>query len=181
MDRIDVGSVHGRFQPFHNGHLDYLLQAFDAAAYVKVGLTQIFWPDDQAASRARDTVDSNPLAYWERASLVEAALDEAGIASGRFEFVPFPIEIPDALPQFMPIGVPCFTTVLNMWNEEKIDVLKQQGYSTILLEVSPAEGKRVATGAEIRRLIREGNGTWKAFVPPVVAQQISEKFMHRFE
>lgn len=180
MGRVITGSVHGRFQPFHNGHLDYVLQSFEEAEFVKIGLTQIFWPSSEEASRPRDNTDANPLAYWERALLIEAALVKAGVARNRFEFVPFPIETPETLRQFLSTSVLCFTTIVSDWNQEKIIILGEQGYSTKLLEVSQPDINRVTSGTEIRRLLRNGDKAWMNYVPAVVADLITEKFIDRF-
>ncbi len=34
------GCVHGRFQPFHNGHLEYVLAAQSRCAFLWVGITK---------------------------------------------------------------------------------------------------------------------------------------------
>jgi len=35
-----TGSIHGRFQPFHNEHLDYVLRALDRCDFLWIGITQ---------------------------------------------------------------------------------------------------------------------------------------------
>lgn len=180
MGRLSTGSIHGRFQPFHNGHLDYVLQAFERAEFIKVGLTQIFRPSGASSASRRDNAEANPLAYWERAFLVATAIEESGISRSRFEFVPFPIEEPKQLTQFIAPSVHCFTTVLSDWNEEKIERLEAQGYSVSRLQVSPPDVNRVSTGTEIRRLIRSRDHSWEKYVPPSVSKAIIERFFERF-
>jgi len=181
MGRIKIGSVHGRFQPFHNGHLDYVVQAFDRADFVYVGLTQIFRPleaEDQA--RSRETPEANPLNFWERRLLVDAALESVGVSRERYSITPFPIESPKRLGEFIPQGSCCFTTIVTDWNEEKITRLGAQGFTVEVLQTSNPDNIRVTTGTDIRRLLRLNDPSWARFVPPSVAELISSEFRDRF-
>lgn len=180
MAAMKVGSVHGRFQPFHNGHLDYVMQAFALADHIKIGLTQIYQPRSQVSDDARNQPNSNPLAFWERATLIEAALLEAGVPRNRFEFVPFPIETPDRIPEFLAPGVTCYTTIVSDWNHKKISVLSDLGYPVEVLRTSLPDNNRVTSGSEVRRLIRLGTGGWSRYVAPSVAELIDGRFRHRF-
>jgi len=169
--------VHGRFQPFHNGHLDYVLQAFDRADFVWVGLTQIFRPqaDDENAV-SRNSASANPLSFLERSELVETALATAGICRDRFRVTPFPIERPERLHEFIPVGSVCFTTRVTEWNDEKVKRLQEHGFFAEILATSAIDNMRVSSGTEIRRLFRAGDPSWKKFVPDVVAEMLSVKF-----
>lgn len=129
MDRVRIGSVHGRFQPFHNGHLDYVLEAFEHAEFLWVGLTQVFQPRSGVLHQAsRELAASNPLTFRERSDLVEAALLASGIPKDRFQVTPFPIEMPERLHEFVPIGCMCFTTLVSDWNDEKVRRLTTTGF-----------------------------------------------------
>ena len=62
--------VHGRFQPFHNGHLEYLLGAYERSSEVFVGITN---PDPlrirpEASDPLRHLPESNPWSYAEKKS-----------------------------------------------------------------------------------------------------------------
>lgn len=177
---MKIGSVHGRFQPFHNGHLDYALQAFDLAEFVWVGLTQIFRPSAVGGVAKRDSLDSNPLSFLDRSEIVEAALVSAGIRRDRFQVTPFPIERPETLGQFIPAGCVCFTTLVNEWNDEKVRRLNDNGFPTKILATSQPDNMRVNSGTEIRRLIRAGDPTWARFVPGAVAEMIDTRLRDRF-
>lgn len=181
MDRVKVGSVHGRFQPFHNGHLDYVLEAFERAEFLWVGLTQVFQPEQNAShERSRELAASNPLTFRERSDLVEAALVDNGILRERFQLTPFPIETPERLHEFVPAGCMCFTTLVDEWNAEKVKRLNQHGYPTTILSVSVLDNMRVTSGTEIRRLLRASDPSWARFVPAAVAQAIEKGLSPRF-
>ena len=69
------GMIHGRFQPFHNGHLEYLKGAAAQSDELFVGITN---PDPtrirpEAADPLRHRPESNPWSYVERLLMVKAA------------------------------------------------------------------------------------------------------------
>src|SRR6266702_2774642 len=107
---LPEGSAHGRFQPFHLGHLEYVLAAKDRCAFLWIGITKF----DITASALnplcthREQPENNPLTYYERLKMITAALLECGVGRERFGFVPFPIETPLSLPSFLPVTIPCF-------------------------------------------------------------------------
>jgi nicotinamide mononucleotide adenylyltransferase len=146
-----------------------------------VGVTQIFHPETLSLSGAvRDTPSGNPLTYFERVQLVDAALQEIGIDRNRYTFTPFPIEEPTRLPEFLPLSVPCFTTKLNAWNEKKIELLERTGYEVRLLSPKLPDDIHVATGSHVRELIRAGDRKWRQLVPAAVANRIDEELLERF-
>jgi cytidyltransferase-like protein len=181
MGRLERASVHGRFQPFHNGHLDYVLQAFDCADFVSVGLTQIFRLRNVEGVEGRNSAPANPLTFEQRSTLVRAALIEAGVKQSRFDIIPFPIETPTRLHEFVRPGMVCFTTELTPWNAEKIRLLRREGYEVRSLKVSPIDGVRVATGSTIRSMIRAADVSWKKFVPEAVADLITSEYLRQFD
>jgi nicotinamide mononucleotide adenylyltransferase len=179
VGRVTQGSVHGRFQPFHNGHLDYVLEAFERAEFL---WTKIFQPGpDSVDATGREQAASNPLTFRERSELVDAAIASAGVRRDRFSITPFPIESPECLHEFVPYGSVCFTTLVNEWNDEKVRRLNANGFPTEILGLSKPDNMRVTSGTEIRRLLRAGDPTWARFVPLVVAEMIIERFRDRFE
>jgi nicotinamide mononucleotide adenylyltransferase len=181
MASVKQGSVHGRFQPFHNGHLDYVLEAFNHTDFMWVGLTQIFMPrSDLVNDSSRERATSNPLSFLERSELVDAALVDAGIPRDRFRITPFPIESPERLREFIPPECLCFTTLVNEWNNEKVKRLNDNGFPTKILGLSVPDNMRVTSGTEIRRLIRANDPSWARFVPPRVAEIIDNRLRDSF-
>jgi nicotinamide-nucleotide adenylyltransferase len=80
-DVVDVGMIHGRFQPFHDGHLEYLRAAARRSRRLVVGITN---PDPshvraETTAPDRDREDANPFPYHLRYRMVGAALAAAGI------------------------------------------------------------------------------------------------------
>lgn len=163
--KLPVASVHGRFQPFHLEHLDYVAAATARADFVHVGITQFETAHLQHVAGAgahRDDLASNPLTYFERAEVISLALTGQGYDENQFRIGPFPIENPDQLPDFLPISVPILTTRVDEWNDRKVSLLRQLGYSVhTLFERNP---KGVA-GSEIRQMMVNGDDSWRSMVP----------------
>ena len=74
----------GVFKLLHNDHLEYILAAKARCKRLVVGITN---PDptltrEDAADRNRSSRTANPLSYYERMLMTEAALLEAGVPYG---------------------------------------------------------------------------------------------------
>jgi nicotinamide mononucleotide adenylyltransferase len=158
------GSVHGRFQPFHNEHLDYVLRAQKLCDYLWVGITKydITSTDSNPLGRLRERPESNPLTFFERVAIIGQALVEGGLDRSEFGFVPFPSETPHRLPDFMPTSIRCYTTICEPWNLEKIEVLRAIGYEVSVLYERTEKG---ISGGTIRKDIAAGGNSWKSMVP----------------
>lgn len=165
--RRSRGSIHGRFQPFHNGHLRYALAALDQVDFLYVGLTRIFSEPSAIESAAphRLRATSNPLTYSERSDLIRLSLRNAGVPAERFEIGPFPIEKVERLPEFFPTDFPCFTTIVDDWNREKIALLKHAGYEVVVLVGEAWADDAIGSGTMIRQLIADGDEGWRRYIP----------------
>jgi nicotinamide mononucleotide adenylyltransferase len=161
---LDEASIHGRFQPFHNDHLEYALAAKERCDFLWVGITKYDITPLEASplARPRERPDHNPLTYFERINIIGEALVEAGVSRKSFGFVPFPIETPNRLPLFMPTSIPCFTTIREEWNREKIEFLRATGYEVVVLWDRP---EKIIAGGWIREEIIAGGSKWRAVVP----------------
>ena len=89
--------IHGRFQPFHNGHLEYLKGAAARADEIFVGITN---PDRErikleASDPLRHLPESNPYTYVERLLMVKAAAADAGIAPERLRGAGYDVVVLD--------------------------------------------------------------------------------------
>lgn len=159
--------IHGRFQPFHNGHLEYLRGAAGRADEVFVGITN---PDPErikpeASDPLRHLPESNPYTYVERLLMVEAAAADAGIEPARVHVIPFPINEPELWHAYVPEGAVQFIRLFSDWGGTKLDRLRGAGYEVVVLD--EGTGKEVS-GVEVREALRSG-GDWERLVPPGVA------------
>jgi cytidyltransferase-like protein len=162
--------IHGRFQPFHNGHLEYLRGAAERSDEVFVGITN---PDParirpEAADRLRHLPESNPFTYVDRLLMIEAASADLGLEPGRVHVIPFPVNEPELWDAYVPAGVTQYLRLFSDWGGTKLDRLRNAGYEVVILD----EGaEKEVSGAEVREAIRNG-GDWEALVPPGVARVI---------
>lgn len=165
-----MGMVHGRFQPFHLGHLEYVRVAAERCEQLLVGITN---PDPthvrvERADPERSAPHANPFPYHLRYRMVRAALHEAGIEPAAV--VPFPIHEPSLWPHYVPPGTVHLIRVFSAWGEEKRRRLWAAGYAVEVL--AAADGKTVS-GTQVRRGLVTG-GTWQKLVPPRVAQVLAD-------
>jgi cytidyltransferase-like protein len=163
-----VGMIHGRFQPFHNGHLEYLRQAAALSRRLLVGITSPDRPQrrPEAADLRRHTAEANPFTYTERLEMVDAVLRDEGIPA---LILPFPVSDPELWPDYVPDGTVHFVRVFDEWGREKVDRLCAAGFEVRVLDSGAP--KRIS-GAEVRALMRAG-GRVEELVPPTVANVIA--------
>jgi cytidyltransferase-like protein len=159
--------IHGRFQPFHNGHLEYLRGAAARSDEVFVGITN---PDPQrvkeeASDPNRHLPESNPFTYVERLLMVEAVAEDEGI---RAHVIPFPVNEPQLWPAYVPAGVTQYLRLFSEWGGTKLDRMREAGYDVVVLD----EGaEKEISGADVRAALRSRSG-WESLVPPAVARVI---------
>jgi nicotinamide-nucleotide adenylyltransferase len=159
--------IHGRFQPFHNGHLEYLKGAAARSEELFVGITN---PDrerikPEASDPLRHLPESNPYTYVERLLMVKAAAADAGIEAERVHVIPFPINEPELWGAYVPEDVVQYIRLFSDWGGTKLDRLRAAGYEVVVLD----EGaEKAVSGADVREALRTG-GDWEAMVPPGVA------------
>lgn len=162
--------VHGRFQPFHNDHLDYLRAAWERCERIIVGITN---PDpfqvvEEETSTHRHLPESNPFTYFQRMLMIREVLADEGIPPQRSFIVPFPINFPERWPYYVPREAVQFVRVFSDWEQAKVDRLRQHGYRVVVLH--PGTEKRIEA-TEVRRRMATG-GNWEELVPPAVARVI---------
>jgi cytidyltransferase-like protein len=159
--------IHGRFQPFHNGHLAYLRGAARRCDELFVGITN---PDPQrvkeeASDPLRHLQESNPFTYVERLLMVEAVAEDEGI---RAHVIPFPVNEPELWHAYVPDGVTQFLRLFSEWGGTKLGRMREAGYEVVVLD----EGaEKEISGADVRAALRSG-GDWESLVPPGVARVI---------
>jgi cytidyltransferase-like protein len=160
--------VHGRFQPFHNGHLVYLRGAAERSDEIFVGITN---PDParikaEPSDPLRHLPESNPYSYAERLLMVKAAAGDLGLDPARVHVIPFPVNEPELWPAYVPPGVTQYLRLFSEWGGTKLERMREAGYEVVVLD----EGlEKELSGADVRAAIRDG-GDWETMVPPGVAR-----------
>jgi cytidyltransferase-like protein len=164
--------IHGRFQPFHLGHLEYLRGAAERSDEIFIGITN---PDPtrirpEPSDPLRHLPESNPYSYVERLLMAKAAASDLGLPAGRVHVIPFPVNEPELWAAYVPPDVTQYLRLFSAWGGTKLERLRDAGYEVVVLD----EGaEKEISGAEVREAIRDG-GDWEALVPPGVARVIRE-------
>jgi nicotinamide-nucleotide adenylyltransferase len=164
--------IHGRFQPFHRGHLEYMRGAAERCDELWVGITN---PDParmkpEASDPARHLPESNPYTYAERLLMVKAAAGDLGLGADRVHVIPFPVNEPELWPAYVPEEVTQFVRLFSAWGGEKHDRLREAGYEVVILDKG---ADKELSGSQVRAALRAGSD-WETLVPPGVAQVLRE-------
>jgi nicotinamide-nucleotide adenylyltransferase len=162
--------IHGRFQPFHNGHLEYLAGAAERSDEVFVGITN---PDPrrvlpEPSDPLRHLPESNPYSYVERLLMIEAAAGDAGLDPARVHVIPFPVNEPELWAAYVPGGVTQYLRLFSEWGGTKLERFRDAGYEVVVLDEGLEKG---VSGADVREAMRSG-GDWERLVPAGVARVI---------
>jgi cytidyltransferase-like protein len=171
-DRVRIGVVHGRFQPLHLDHLKYILAAAEHCDNLFVGITN---PDPELSAYhesdpQRSRTAANPFSYWERLLMIRASLPEAGINLSKFDVVPFPINRPELLRNYVPDKATFYMTIYDEWGHHKRDILLSQKFNVEVLWQRDQSLKGI-TATMVREYIAAGDD-WEKFVPKGTAQII---------
>ncbi|MBA3734476.1 MAG: adenylyltransferase/cytidyltransferase family protein [Actinobacteria bacterium] len=159
--------IHGRFQPFHNGHLEYLRGAAERSDEVFVGITN---PDPQRIKEEptdplRHLPESNPFTYVERLLMIEAVAQDEGIHA---HVIPFPVNEPELWNAYVPPRLTQYLRLFSEWGGTKLERLREAGYEVVILDQGM---EKQISGTDVRAALRSG-GEWEALVPGGVVRVI---------
>jgi nicotinamide-nucleotide adenylyltransferase len=163
------GMIHGRFRPFHNGHLEYLCGAAARSDELWVGITN---PDPshvkpEPSDPLRHLPESNPYTYAERLLMVTAVAENVDVD---VHVVPFPVNEPELWHAYVPPNVTQYIRQFSDWGSTKIERFRSAGYDVVILD----EGaEKEISGVDVRNAMRERRD-WQSLVPAGVARVIEE-------
>ena len=168
------GMIHGRFQPFHNGHLDYMRKAMARCEHLIVGITNPdpFEIEEEEASSHRHLEESNPFTFFQRLNMIRAVLIGEGTDLANVTLVPFSVHHPEKWPYYLPPAqsVVQYVRIFSEWEQTKAQRLRANGFTVeVLDEGAPKE----LSGVDVRSVMEAGDG-WESLVPPGAAEVIEE-------
>ena len=172
MDKIGV--IHGRFQILHIGHMEYLLAGKERCEHLLIGIANpdISLTKYSDANPHRSTSLANPLTYYERFQMISQAMLVSGIDRSSFDIVPFPINYPELLFNYVPLNAKFYMTIYDDWSKEKQLSLQKLGCDIDIMWTRTNEEK-VTSGTEVRNLIIYKK-PWDHLVPKSVYEYITE-------
>lgn len=165
---IKQAFVHGRFQPPHNQHFEYILAAKKRCSFLWIGITKYDIQEITLSPVAphRESRFSNPLTFFERIEAISATLEKRKITRGEYGFIPIPIEQPEKITSFIDNRIQCFTTICDEWNLHKIKILESLGFSVeSLIDRRHQSKDEIISGKFIRERALANDSIWKKYVP----------------
>lgn len=161
----ETGVIHGRFQVLHNDHMKYLMAGKSRCNHLVVGITN---PDprltgEDPADKRRSTRSANPLTYFERYTMIRAALLEAGLSHNEFSVVPLPINMPELFKYYVPLDAVFYLTIYDEWGRRKLELFRSLGLITEVMWERSIEEKGIS-GLEVRTRMVNGE-PWEHLVP----------------
>jgi nicotinamide-nucleotide adenylyltransferase len=158
-----VACFTGRFQPFHNQHLEVLESLSHTFDRIIIGVTN---PDltnlqEHSASSHRHTDEANPFSYESRVKIIEASI--TGIAQtslSSIEIIPFDLTNPESW------AVPAETVfalrIFSPWEQSKLTLFSDRGYEVIEL---PAPSSKLSASL-VRASLLAKDLMWETSVSP---------------
>lgn len=171
----DDAIVCGRFQPFHNDHLEYILSALVRCRFLWIGISKPWRNLDSESTSHRETSDANPFNFIERLQMIRSSLIECGVSPGCFCVIPFDFEDSQAFAQSAPQSSVVFITITDDWSNDKSAKLESRGKA---VEVLYEKIEPKITGSKVRELLGNGDVAWRSMVPPAVVRFIEKRSDH---
>lgn len=172
--QYDMGVIHGRFQVLHNDHVKYLLAGKELCRHMVIGITNPdpFMTKEEHADPVRSDPMANPLSYFERYTLLTAAMDMAGIKPREYSIVPMPINMPDRYKYYVPEDAVFFLSIYDEWGRRKKEYFETEGLATHVLWEVPLEEKGISA-VDIRESMIEGQ-QWEHLIPEGVTDLLKK-------
>ena len=170
--RAPIGIIHGRFQLLHLDHMKYLLAGKERCDYLLIGISN---PDVSLTKFSetcphRSASASNPLTFYERFQMIQAAMLEAGGSRSEFDIVPFPINYPELLFNYVPRDATFYMTINDAWGTAKLQTLQDLGCDVEVMWEKLGSEKGIS-GTQVRDRIAHGE-MWNHLMPRSVYDYI---------
>lgn len=160
----------GRFQPFHNGHLDAIKQILAREQHIIIAI----------GSAQKSRTAKNPFTAHERSRMIKAALSHAKISEKTYSIKRvtdinhnsrWPRHIENLLPQFETVytGSALVRVLFETFSEHPVRTLKMHTY-----KMRAHEKRQIVSSTRIRELMKKNNPVWQQLVSPPVAQLLKK-------
>ena len=168
-----VACFTGRFQPFHNQHLEVLSALSHEFDRIIIGVTN---PDienlsDHVASLHRHTDAANPFPYESRVQIIKDSISElTDLKNVEIEIIPFDLTQPDSWT--VPAETVFALRIFSVWEASKLDLFTGQGFEVLEL---PAPATKISA-SDIRETLTTNDSTWHSHVAPGAISTIQQEW-----
>jgi nicotinamide-nucleotide adenylyltransferase len=168
-----VACFTGRFQPFHNQHLEVLSALSHEFDRIIIGVTN---PDienlfEHAASLHRHTDDANPFSYESRVQIIKDSISElTDLNNVEIEIIRFDLTQPDSWT--VPAETVFALRIFSAWEASKLDLFTGQGFEVLEL---PAPATKISA-SDIRKTLTTNDSTWHSHVAPGAVSTIQQEW-----
>ena len=168
-----VACFTGRFQPFHNQHLEVLSALSHEFDRIIIGVTN---PDienlfEHAASLHRHTDAANPFSYESRVQIIKDSISElTDLNNVEIEIIPFDLTQPDSWT--VPAETVFALRIFSAWEASKLDLFTGQGFEVLEL---PAPAAKLSA-SDIREALTTNDSIWKSHVAPGAVSTIQQEW-----
>lgn len=171
ITKLDAALACGRFQPFHNEHLRYILAALGRSNFLWIGITKPWRKILQDSPSHREMNSANPFDFITRVRMIRQALLECGVDSRKFQIIPFDFESTEKINDCDPPCKEVLVTITDEWSQVKLQKLKDIGK---IVEILYENSYPKITGTAIRESILKADDIWRELVPPAVETIVEE-------
>ena len=153
-----VACFTGRFQPFHNQHLEVLSALSHEFDRIIIGVTN---PDldnlqEHAASQHRHTDSANPFSYESRVKIIKDSIaDQNEFISVEIEIIPFDLD--DSESWSVPNETVFALRIFSPWEASKLTLFSDLGFKTLELTAPSIK----LSASEIRESLKANDSAWE--------------------
>jgi nicotinamide-nucleotide adenylyltransferase len=168
-----VACFTGRFQPFHNQHLEVLTALSHKFDRIIIGITN---PDlnnlqEHTASQHRHTDDANPFSYESRVKIIKDSIaNRPELSTVRIEIIKF--DLTDPASWQVPAETVFVLRIFSPWEASKSDLFTGQGFEVLEL---PAPAAKLSA-SDIREALTTNDSIWKSHVASGAVSTIQQEW-----
>jgi nicotinamide-nucleotide adenylyltransferase len=168
-----VACFTGRFQPFHNQHLEVLTALSHKFDCIIIGVTN---PDlnnlqEHGASQHRHTGDANPFSYESRVKIIKDSIANLPeLIATEIEIIAF--DLTDPASWQVPTQTVFALRIFTPWEASKLTLFSDLGFETLEL---PAPTVKLSA-SDIRKSLGSNESYWHSLVSPGAISTIQQEW-----
>ena len=168
-----VACFTGRFQPFHNQHLEVLTTLSHKFDCIIIGVTN---PDlnnlqEHSASQHRHTGDANPFSYESRVKIIKDSIANLPeLRAAEIEIIAF--DLTDPASWQVPTQTVFALRIFTPWEASKLALFAELGFETLELAAPTVK----LSASDIRLYLGSDESDWHSLVAPGAISTIQQEW-----